>query len=388
MMEINSGRNQSYARKVNNKLVINKLRQADCSATVLVNELDLSNSAMSSILKELETQGIITPSFSASSNGKGRKQIYYTLNKNYGVFAIVCLSNNRCKIILSNLKEEVLMMEEKEIDGYDVAVIYEIILAIKSMLSKEEYRDLPLRSIYISVPGKVNSVTGELQLSKHFDSHLFEEKNKISHLFESHFNAPVIVRNDTNLAIVGEKKCGELVSSNHALLAYIDNGIGAAMVFNNEFYRGFNGYAGELGLMNANFKGQENFLDEFVSLRAIKNYIYEKTNKKLKTKDVVELYKSDEEIKIYINETASLIGRKLKDVVELLNISRIVIQGRVINFGEEYLNSIKEEINKSQNQCDVVYSSLRDDSIFIGAMAEAVEHLIDVVTLKSMNGGY
>ena len=56
MMEINSGRNQSYARKVNNKLVINKLRQADCSATVLVNELDLSNSAMSSILKELENK--------------------------------------------------------------------------------------------------------------------------------------------------------------------------------------------------------------------------------------------------------------------------------------------------------------------------------------------
>ena len=56
MMEINSGRNQSYARKVNNKLVISKLRQNDCSATVLVEELNLSNSAMSSILKELENQ--------------------------------------------------------------------------------------------------------------------------------------------------------------------------------------------------------------------------------------------------------------------------------------------------------------------------------------------
>ena len=73
-------------------------------------------------------------------------------------------------------------MEEKEIDGYDVSVIYEIILAIKNILAKEEYRDLPLRAIYISVPGKVNSLTGELQLSKHFDSKLFEEKNKISQL--------------------------------------------------------------------------------------------------------------------------------------------------------------------------------------------------------------
>ncbi len=388
MVEINSGRNQSYARKVNNKLVINKLRNCDCSATVLVNELNLSNSAMSSILKELETQGVIIPSYSASSLGKGRKQIYYTLNKNYGIFVIVCLSNNRCKIIISNLKEEVLLMEEKEIDGYDVAVIYEIILAIKNMLAKEEYRDLPLRSIYIAVPGKVNSVTGELQLSKQFDSHLFEEKNKITHLFETHFDAPVIIRNDTNLAIIGEKRAGELSSYNDALLAYVDNGIGAAMILNGEFYGGVNGYAGELGLMNTTFKGQENFLDEFVSLRAIKNNVSNQLNQVVKTKDIVDLYHTNANIKNYVNETASLLGKKLKDVVELLNISNIIIQGRVVLFGENYLECIRKEIIKSQNVCEVQFSKLRGDSIFIGAMSEAVDHLIDIITLRSMQGGY
>ena len=388
MMEINSGRNQSYARKVNNKLVISKLRQNDCSATVLVEELNLSNSAMSSILKELETQGIIIPSYSISNSGKGRKQVFYTLNKNYGIFVIVGLSSNRYKIIISNLKEEVLLMEEKEIDGYDLSAIYEIILAIKNMLSKEEYRDLPLRSIYISVPGKVNSVTGELQLSKHFDTQLFEEKNKISHLIETHFNAPVIIRNDTNLAIVGEKKCGELVCTNHGLLAYIDNGVGSAMIFNNEFYRGFNGYAGEFGLIRTTVNNQENYLDEFISLRTIKNYVSNIVGKKVKTKDVVELYNTNQEIRCYINETARILGKNFKDIVEFLNFSKIVIQGRVIDFGEEYLNIIKEEISKSQNQCEVVYSSLRDESIFIGAMAEAVDHLIDVITLKSSKGGY
>ena len=387
-MDSNLGKNQSYARKVNSKLVISKLRNADASATILVEELNLSNSAMSSILKGLELQGAIIPSYSMSALGKGRKQIYYTLNKDYGVFVIVCLSNNRYKIILSNLKEEVLLKEEREIDGYDIAVIYEIILQIKKMLDKEEYRNLPLKNIFIAVPGKVNSVTGEIQLSKHFDKSLFDENNSIVHLFENHFNAPIIIRNDINLAIVGEKRGGTLSNSRNAMLLYIDNGIGASMIFNNEFYGGSNGYAGEFGLMQTTFHGQENFLDEFVSLRAIKNFVYSKLNKKVKTKDVVQLYKTNKDIKDYINDTASLIGQKLKEVVELLNISRIVIQGRVIEFGDEYLNLIKTEINKSQNQCDVVYSNLRDDSIFIGAMAEAVEHLIDVVTLKSMNGGY
>jgi len=383
-MDSNLGKNQSYARKVNSKLVISKLRNADASATILVEELNLSNSAMSSILKGLEMQGAIIPSYSISALGKGRKQIYYTLNKNYGVFVIIGLSNNRYKIILSNLKEEVLIKEEREIDGYDVSVIYEIILSIKKMLSKEEYRDLPLKNIFIAVPGKVNSVTGEIQLSKHFDKSLFDEKNKISNLFQTHFNAPVIIRNDINLAIVGEKRCGALSNSSNAMLLYIDNGIGASMIFNNEFYGGSNGYAGEIGLMQTSFHGQENYLDEFVSLRSIKDFIYSKTNKKIKSNELKDLYINNKEVHDYINETARLLGKKLKDVLELLNISQIVVQGRISMFGEEYLDCIRNEMNKSNNQYDIQYSKLNGDSIFIGAMSEAVDYLIDELI---QNGG-
>lgn len=384
-MDSNLGKNQSYARKINSKLVISKLRNSDKSATVLVDELNLSNSAMSSILKGLELQGAIIPSYSISASGKGRKQIYYTLNKDYGVFAIVCLSNNRYKIILSNLKEEILIKEEREINGYDITIIYEIILTIKNMLAKEEYRDLPLKNIFIAIPGKVNSITGEIQLSKHFDKSLFDEDNKISKLFETHFNTSVIIRNDINLAIIGEKRSGALVNSKNALLLYVDNGIGASMIFNNEFYNGSNGYAGEVGLMRTTFHGQENALDEFVSLRSIKEYIYQKTNKKLKTNEVITLYNNDKEIHDYINETAHLLGKKLKDILELLNISQIVIQGRICGFKEDYLNCIREEMNKSNNQYDIQFSKLNGDSIFIGAMSEAVDYLIDDIISNNLN---
>lgn len=383
-MDSNLGKNQSYARKINSKLVISKLRNSDKSATVLVDELNLSNSAMSSILKGLELQGAIIPSYSISASGKGRKQIYYTLNKDYGVFAIVCLSNNRYKIILSNLKEEILIKEEREINGYDITIIYEIILTIKNMLAKEEYRDLPLKNIFIAIPGKVNSITGEIQLSKHFDKSLFDEDNKISKLFETHFNTSVIIRNDINLAIIGEKRSGALVNSKNALLLYVDNGIGASMIFNNEFYNGSNGYAGEVGLMRTTFHGQENALDEFVSLRSIKEYIYQKTNKKLKTNEVITLYNNDKEIHDYINETAHLLGKKLKDILELLNISQIVIQGRICGFKEDYLNCIREEMNKSNNQYDIQFSKLNGDSIFIGAMSEAVDYLIDDIISNNL----
>lgn len=385
MVETKFGRNQTYARTVNSKLVISNLRNADCSATILVDELNLSNSAMSSILKDLEMQGLIVASHSLASYKKGRKQVYYTLNKNYGLFVIVCLSNNRYEIILSNLKEEVLYKQGKDIDKYDVEVIYEIILSIKKLLSSDEYVNIPLKRIYISVPGKVNSITGELQLSKQFDKSLFEENNKISDLFNKHFDSPVKIYNDINLAIIGEKRFGALSNVDNAMLIYIDNGVGAAMIFNNEFYGGSNGYAGEIGLIKVNFNGQNNFLDEFISLRSLKEFVLNKTSNKVKSNELIGYYEKNMEIHNHINETAHLLGSTLKDMIEVLNISTIVIQGRISQFKDEYLNCIKQEVSFSQNQCDVMFSKLNGDSIFLGAMSEAVDDLVSEITSKNIS---
>ena len=77
-MDIDLGKTQSYARKINNKLVINRLRTSPASATMLVEELNLSNSAISSILKQLESKGIIVQSYSMANHLKGRKQVYFT----------------------------------------------------------------------------------------------------------------------------------------------------------------------------------------------------------------------------------------------------------------------------------------------------------------------
>ena len=224
------GCDQSYARTVNNELVIQKLRESDYSATDLARELDLSHAAISSILKGLVNDRIIKASYSSSTAGKGRKRVFYSLNEAYGLIIVVSLSNNRYQIIISNIREEILLEEEKEIDKYDVAIMYEIVLRIKDILMKNEYRDIPLRNIIIAVPGRVNAITGELQLSKHFDTDLFDGKNSIKNIFKKYFDVPITLDNDINLSIIGEMKCGCLKSTNNAMLVYIDNGIGGALI--------------------------------------------------------------------------------------------------------------------------------------------------------------
>lgn len=370
------GRDQSYARKVNNELVIQKLRKEDLSATELSSTLNLSHAAMSSILKGLLGQGIIKVSCSKSEFGKGRKQVVYSLNEQYGLIIVVSLSDNRYSITISNIKEEILVERVKEIDKYDVSIIYEIVLCIKDLLANNEYRDIPLKNIIISVPGRVNSITGELQLSKQFDKNLFEGKNVISSIFENYFQAPIYIQNDINLSIIGEMKCGRLSNVSNAMIAYIDNGMGGAMVFNNSFYGGEEGYAGELGLMSANFRGEETYLDEFASLRSIKNYVSSVLGRKFTVSSLITEYQKKGNIYDYVIETAHLVGKKLRDLVEVLNISNIVLSGRVVMFGQDYLDAVKEELSKAKNQCKVEYSELGKNSILIGAISKSVDQSI------------
>ncbi len=384
MIKLTSGQNQSYARAVNNELVIQRLRVKDYSATELAHDLGLSHAALSSILRGLTKDEIIKISYSISVTGKGRKQVYYSLNESYGILIVVSLSDNRYTISFSNIKEEILFEEQKEIELYDVAIIYEIILRIKQIL-QESYNDIPLRHIIIAVPGRVNSITGELQLSKQFDIDLFRGRNTIISIFENHFSVPVTMDNDINLSILGELKYGCLKDVQNAMLAYIDNGIGGALLFNGNFYGGDSGYAGELGLTTVTFNGQEAYLDEFASLRSLKNHAKELLHKKFTVADLVEEYQKKGPIYEYVNQTAHLVGKKLRDVVEILNISNIVLSGRVSMFGDDYLKCIQEELCKSQNQCEVQFSLLGKKSILFGAISKSVDCTIPHVEDISEN---
>lgn len=372
MTKLSTGQNQSYARTVNNELVIQCLRVKDYSATELAHDLGLSHAALSSILRGLMKDEIIKISHSISISGKGRKQVYYSLNESYGILIVVSLSDNRYTISFSNIKEEIIFEEQKEIDLYDVAIIYEIVLRIKQVL-QENYNDIPLRHIIIAVPGRVNSITGELQLSKQFDIDLFRGKNSIIQIFRNHFNVPVTMDNDINLSILGEAKYGRLKEVQNAMLAYIDNGIGGALLFDGKFYGGDLGYAGEFGLMTATFQGQEAYLDEFASLRSLKNYAKSIFKRKFTVADLVIEYQKKGEIYEYVNQTAHLVGKKLRDVVEILNISSIVLSGRVTMLGNDYLECIQEEVAKSQNQCEVQFSTLGKKSILFGAVSKSVD---------------
>lgn len=365
-MNQKNGINQTYARVYNNKLVLAKLREKELSGTLIGQELNLSNASVSSIIKDLLEKQIIKISKVESKASVGRKQVYYTLNEEFGLVTIVSLSDKKSRIVISNIKEEILVDVEKNIDQYNLLTIYEIILEMKSIID-EKFKAIPLKSIIISIPGRVNKKTGQLQLSRQFDKSLFEGEDTILSLFKKYFNCNVEILNDIVLESYGERSKGQLQDIKNALLVHIDEGIGSSFLLNGKGYRGEDGYAGELGL----FRMGNTYLDELVSLRVLKEHLNISS-----TSQLIDNYYSNESVKNKCNESAHILGTLLKDIQEFLNLSKIVITGSVIKFGEEYLNIIIEECSNAYKPAEINYSNLGKNSVIIGGIYKAVNDLL------------
>ncbi len=372
-----TGKTQSYARQLNNQLIMRELRSGSCSATMLADKLNLSNAALSGIISKLQHDGYIKQTEIEGQCNVGRKPIYYTINENFGVIVVVSLADYVAKVVVSDMKMNVTDSVETRVDKYDIKMLYELVLTVKNLLSSPKYRDIPLLGIDLSVPGKVNTQTGELQLSPQFDKDIFSEKNAIVNLFKKQFGAPVVMTNDINLAGLGEMYDGLLKGVENGMLVHVDEGVGGALILNGKLFVGSQGFGGEVGLMRTVFRGKNDYLDEFVSLRAIKDELGKTRGTKLKTQDVAELYKTEADVRSYVNDTAVCLGSVLKDIVELLNISTIVLSGRIEQFGERYLQLVAAEVSKSINSCNVVYSKLGRNASVIGAISKAVEALTD-----------
>lgn len=375
---ITKGKTQSYSREVNNRLVMEKLKIRPYSQTELAEELLLSNATMSSIAKELLNLGVIKIESSASKKGHGRKQVFYSIDEKYGLILAINISSYQATIALSNVKEEVLTMKKLDIQKYDSSSIYEIILACTQMLMQPDYKELELKTVVISLPGRVNSITGELALSKQFDPELFKEKNFITNVFKKQFpNAEIFTYNDINLSAIAELKFGELINAKNAIFISVDYGIGGSLIINGNLFDGDVGYCGEFGLIKVSQDDKTDFLDEFISFRSL----IEQAKQITKEKDcsrtrLIELYQNNEQIKSLVNNSAKTLGQALKNIIEILDISTVVISGRAIEFGEEYLSTVQNELSTLIYNPKVSFSSLGRDGRIKGATRIGMDHIL------------
>jgi predicted NBD/HSP70 family sugar kinase len=350
---------------------------------MLSRKLNLSNAALSGIIADLQKNGYIREAdipFEASS--VGRRPVYYTVNENFGYIVVVSLADFATKVVVSDMKMNITEIVETKVERYDVATLYELILAVKNVTNAPKYRDMTLLGIDLAIPGKVNVKTGQMKLSSRFEGDVFDDKEHIINLFARQFDVPVVMTSDINLSAIGEMHKGLLRDVQNGMVVHVNELVDGALIIGGKMYSGEQGLAGEIGYLRTTFEGEDLSLDEVISMRAMRKHLSVHLQREVCDDDLFELYDTNEYAKSYILKTAKCLGQALVNVVELLDLTTIILSGDVLKFGSEYLDILNEQVKNASINAAVFPTNLGKNAAILGAVSKAVESLTDDIFLN------
>ncbi len=386
-------RNQTYLRKKNKEDVINLLRRHSRSYSDIARELRLSNTAIGKIADDLIADDLIK----REGNVKGRSGITLSINADFGYVFALDFSGRELTICAADLESNVLAERKiPEVVRFGKKDFSRVMSVMREMMSDEKLSSRALRCVSVATPGKLKS-SGEFLLNPRFEGF---ENISMEKVLSDEFCCSVIVKNDVNLAMEGEKAYGRVLSEvKNALMLHVDVGTGAALMFNDKVYDGCHGFAGEIGYFKLNMLSvgadshdnlsYANFYDSlslFSSLSILKREVTNGVDGYLKDlckssgiapadltiRHMIEAYRSGDAVaQRVLNSSARVIGTVAANLAEFLDIEVIILNGAVIELGEDFLQVVAEYADGRR----VLYPDMKENASIMGAINAGVSRV-------------
>jgi glucokinase len=231
--------------------------------------------------------------------------------------------------------------------------------------------------IGIAVSGLVDRRKNHIALSEQFsfDKDLAEDIKKATGI-------DAFLENDANSAAYGEYTQGAGRESQDMFYVLLSSGVGGALVLGGQLWRGNAGFAGEFGHLAINSEGMR--IDEMASeagiLRRTRNRIHQDSTSSLYSigegnitvADIVEAAKNEDDFaKMMLERTGMFLGKAIGSVINLLNIEKIIIGGKIMEVSEVVLQGVNESIKEfafapSVEATEIVAGELGENAVAIG----------------------
>lgn len=272
--------------------------------------------------------------------------------------------------------------------GKDI-VIQKTIEAIEKAICKAQIPVSQISSIGVGAAGQVDRTRGVLIASHNLECYDVELKN----ILEKHFNIPVYIGNDVEVATLGEMKFGSGIGYDNFVCIFVGTGVGSGIVQNGEIYRGAAGTAGEIGHIIVDSGGRlcscggHGCLEAYASRTAIEKKILaalKKGHKSIISEIIKEdgtihskhikhaIDEGDEMVINCITEAAEYLSSGLATIINFYNPQLIILGGGLIEAIDFFYDiSVKKAIAKSlptpSRNVKITNASLQDFSGVIGA---------------------
>ena len=251
-------------------------------------------------------------------------------------------------------------------------------------VSKDE-----ISSIGIGAAGQIDRENGILIGAPNLDCYDLNIREFIS----SHFDLPVFLGNDVEIATIGEMKFGAAKGCDDFVCVFVGTGVGSAIVKDGKIIHGATGTAGEIGHIIVDLNGRpcacgaHGCLEAYASRSAIERRIegalkkgrhsvildYMESGKSMTSSMIQKSIERDDElVKACVDEASEYLSGGIASIINFVNPKLIVLGGGLIEAVDYfYKNTIKKAKAKSlpvpASKIEFKKAALGDFSGVIGA---------------------
>jgi N-acetylglucosamine repressor len=390
---------KAHIRKYNEGLLLREIYGRSTISRVELAELtNLSRPTVTEVTQTLLQRGLVIEVGREEQNHKvGKKATLLQFSEDNNQLVSVAIGDTRIVASLMNLRAQIQHQVTVSRSGIRSQQLLDLLISsIEEMVSKATR---PLLGIAVGTPGIINSETGLIHLA----TSLGWENLPLEGLLSQRFNVPVLIGNDSNLAVIGEHWFGIAQESNDVVLVKIGYGVGVGILSRGYIIRGSTQSAGELG-HNAFLPSQEvclcgrkGCLETLVSwwglIRLCTRIAAEHPDTVLNTLapngDITPavitaaVQRGDPYVTQPVESAANYLGQALTFVVHLLNPRLIILTGSMVELGDVFIETLKRKIYELSfpvltEQLDIRVSGDDERAIMLGACALLLERELDI----------
>lgn len=251
----------------------------------------------------------------------------------------------------------------------------------------------------LGIPGLLDPEEGLSIFSPNFPGW---ENVHIVNEMKAYYDFPVYIDNDVRVNLYGEWQHGAGRNYNNLVLLTLGTGLGSGIIHDGKVFYGTTFSAGEIGHMNM-FRdgrpcrcGSSGCLGRYVSAVGMVNTLIEKLNEGrtsviqawskgdntlITALMISEAYDCGDALAIQVmDETGTLLGFGLANVINLLNPERIIVGGGMAAAGDRLLGTVRDTVDKhalklSGSKCSIVQAELGSRAGTLGAAVYAYNRL-------------
>jgi predicted NBD/HSP70 family sugar kinase len=382
-------------REINAEQVLRViLREGPLARVDLARHVGLTTAAISNITRALIESGLLCEVGITRDHRVGANSILLDFPENGSVLGAVHQGVSALRIGLTSLRgrliaRRLIATPERYCPEWAAAAIEQ---ALRDLLAAHGYGQDQLIAVGVGLVGLVASKQG---IVKRAPSMGWEHVS-IRRLLEQRLERPIAIENNVRAMALGEVLLGDGQRWPDFAFVYIGTGIGSGLIIDGRLYRGAHGGAGELGHITVDPAGQQCSCGNYGCLETVAAEPSLVRNALLHgvalnasdgaTKEAVRRLallarQGDEAARAVVASSGESLGIALATLVDILNASRIVLHGAIVQAGDIFFSSVEHCLRRRAFLCKdetvtLAAPTFGDDAGLVGAAAVALDTCI------------